>query len=299
MPLEPSIIRIISNSSRVTGAGFLIFQKHILTCAHVVCDSLGISRTTIEKPNELVTLDFPLVAAKQYLKAKVVFWQPVNPNEELEDIAVLKLENNSPREVQSATLITLDNLWGHPFRVFGFPAGQSNGVWASGVLRGRAANGWVQLEDLKQSGYKLEAGFSGAPIWDDKLEGVVGMAVAAEMERPETKVAFMIPMQVLSKVLSTLSEQKTQNLELRNTVINQQEASKKSITQSLNSEKIALVDYTKLQKLLATEKWKEANQETEIVISRYYIDRLRGFNSSANLCRSSSKTCKGSIWSNR
>ncbi|MBG1244289.1 GUN4 domain-containing protein [Nostoc sp. NZL] len=266
MLLESSIVRIFSNNSKVTGAGFLVSQRHILTCAHVVCDSLGINRTTIEKPDELITLDFPLVATKQYLKAKVVFWQPVNPYAEVEDIVGLELESNPPQKVQSAKLIKLDNLWGHSFRVFGFPAGQSNGVWASGVLRGRGANGWVQLEDLKQSGYKLEAGFSGAPIWDEELQGVVGMAVAAEMKRPETKVAFMIPMAVLNKVLSKLSEQETQNLELINTTNNQQEASEKSIAQLLNYHKFGLVDYSKLQELLAAGKWKEANQETEAVM---------------------------------
>jgi Effector-associated domain 9 len=38
----------------------------------------------------------------------------------------------------------------------------------------------------------VEPGFSGAPIWDEQLQGVVGMAVAAERKREDAKVAFLI-----------------------------------------------------------------------------------------------------------
>lgn len=69
-----------------------------------------------------------------------------------------------------------EDFWGNIFRVLGFPEGRPHGVWASGELRAELANGWMQLEDVKQPGYRLEPGFSGAPIWDEKLEGVVGMA---------------------------------------------------------------------------------------------------------------------------
>ncbi|MBD2385910.1 nSTAND1 domain-containing NTPase [Cylindrospermum sp. FACHB-282] len=195
-PFESSIVRIYSNSGKVIGAGFLVSQKYILTCAHVVADALGLPRKTAEMPDAEITLDFPLVAAKQYLKAKVVFWRPLNPDAEAEDIAGLELENSPPTS-QKALLVTSDDFWGHSFRVLGFPDGKLDGVFAVGELRGKLANGWVQLEDFKQPGYRLEPGFSGAPIWDEELQGVAGMAVAAEMKRPETKAAFMIPTEVL------------------------------------------------------------------------------------------------------
>jgi WD40 repeat protein/energy-coupling factor transporter ATP-binding protein EcfA2 len=162
----------------------------------VVADALGLDRETNQMPDSEITLDFPLVAPKQYLTAKVVFWQPVNPNVEVEDIAGLELTHSRTNQAQ-APLITSDDWGGHPFQVFGFPARQPDGVWATGVLRRRTAKSWVQLEDEKQAGYRLEPGFSGAPIWDEELQGVVGMAVAAEMNRPETKVGFMIPTLVL------------------------------------------------------------------------------------------------------
>ncbi|MFB2983639.1 pentapeptide repeat-containing protein [Microseira sp. BLCC-F43] len=205
--LESSLVRIYSNRGSVIGAGFLVSQKRILTCAHVVADALGIDRKTVEMPDQKVSLDFPILAAKQLLTARVIFWRPVNPDEFAEDIAGLELENSAPDAARPAQLVTSEELWGHRFRVLGFPAGQHNGVWASGELRGKLASGWVQLEDVKQGGYRLEPGFSGAPIWDEQLQGVAGMAVANETKRPETKAAFIIPANVLIKAWPELGEQ--------------------------------------------------------------------------------------------
>ncbi|MBD1938807.1 trypsin-like peptidase domain-containing protein [Microcoleus sp. FACHB-68] len=206
-PLESSVVRIYSKSQKVVGAGFLVSSKYILTCAHVAADALGISRTTQEQPEGVINLDFPLLAVKQMFAAKVIFWQPVNPNQAFEDIAGLELETDLPDTAQPAQLVTSEDLWGHPFRVLGFPAGQPNGVSASGVLRGRIANGWVQLEDVKQPGYRLEPGFSGAPVWDEELQGVAGMAVAAEMNRADVKAAFIIPTGILVSAWSDLGKQ--------------------------------------------------------------------------------------------
>ncbi|MDZ8225340.1 trypsin-like peptidase domain-containing protein [Nostoc sp. ChiVER01] len=207
-PLESSIVRIYSNSNKgkVIGAGFLVSQKYIITCAHVVADALGLTRTTAQMPDAEITLDFPLVAPKQLLKAKVVFWLPVNPSVELEDIAGLELALSPPNQALIAPLITSDEWAGHPFRVFGFPAGQPDGVWATGVLRGHTGKSWVQLEDEKQTGYGLKPGFSGAPIWDGELQGVVGIAVAADINQPDAKVGFMIPARVLVIAWSVLSQ---------------------------------------------------------------------------------------------
>ncbi|BAZ27542.1 TIR protein [Kalymmatonema gypsitolerans NIES-4073] len=204
--LESSVVRIYSNGGKVVGAGFLVSQQYILTCAHVVADALGIARNTAQMPDAKLRLDFPLLAAKQFFTAQVVFWRPVNPDELAEDIAGLKLESSPPDAAQPAKLVLSDELWGHPFRVLGFPKNQPNGAWASGEIRAGLANGWVQLEDVKQQGYALEPGFSGAPIWDEQLQGVAGMAVAAEMERSAAKAAFIIPTQVLVTAWSELGQ---------------------------------------------------------------------------------------------
>ncbi|MBE9039733.1 PD40 domain-containing protein [Oscillatoriales cyanobacterium LEGE 11467] len=204
--LESSVVRIYANSGKVIGAGFLVSPQHILTCSHVVAFALGIRADSTHIPTAEVSLDFPRVAPGQKLKAKVIFWLPVNPQESVEDIAALKLTSPLPEAVRPSRLVTAEDLWGHGFRVLGFPEGKPNGAWASGTFRGGIANGWVQLEDLKQSGYRLEEGFSGAPVWDEELQGVAGMAVAADKQRPEAKAAFIIPANVLVSAWDVLRE---------------------------------------------------------------------------------------------
>ena len=208
--LESAVVRIYSHSGQVIGAGFLVSQKQILTCAHVVASALRIPANATQIPEASISLDFPRVASGELLTAKVIGWQPVclNSLKEIEeDIAVLELQSVPPEAAQPVRLVTSKDLWGHPFRILGFPEGKPNGVWASGALRGQLANGWVQLEDIKETGYRLEEGFSGAPVWDEQLQGVAGMAVAAEKKRVDTKAAFIIPRKQLVKVWPELGEQ--------------------------------------------------------------------------------------------
>lgn len=210
--LEPSIVRIRKSNGTVVGAGFLVQEKYVLTCAHVVAQALGISLYTPEKPLEDVHLDFPSIEPGKILKARVVIWREVQENnsfpppEDGEDIAVLKLETDPPVGAIPAPLLSKNNLEGHRFAAFGFPDGHDNGVWAYGVLCGRQGAGWVQIEAEKEPGFRVEPGFSGTPIWDKKLKGIVGIAVAADLERIEAKVAFMIPTELLVKAWSKLGE---------------------------------------------------------------------------------------------
>ncbi len=202
---DRSIVRIYSQSKEVKGAGFLVSENQILTCAHVVALALNISGNTAEMPIAEVKLDFPQVAPGEFLTAKVIFWLPVNPDKDLEDIAVLELTTIS-NNISPVELMTSEEYWEHNFRAFGFPKGKEYGVWANGVLRGSNAKGWLQLEDIDNTGYALQEGFSGTPVWDETLEGVVGMAVAAEKQRLDTKAAFIIPTNILMAAWPQLQE---------------------------------------------------------------------------------------------
>ena len=64
----------------MVGAGFLVGERHILTCEHVVAGALGLADDTPEKPQAPVSLDVPRVALGQLLTARVVLWQPPLPD---------------------------------------------------------------------------------------------------------------------------------------------------------------------------------------------------------------------------
>lgn len=209
--LESSIVRIKTSEGIVVGAGFLITQKLILTCAHVVAQALDIPEDTIEAPTNEICLDFPLIDVGKTLTAQVVGWKPVQPSGSLpsddgEDIAVLELESFAPNGAKPVRLVKAEDLWQHPFRSFGFPEGYDDGVWASGVLQGQQARGWIIIKDLDQTGYFVEPGFSGGPVWDETLKGVAGMAVAADT-RSEIRAGFIIPTPQLIRAWPQLAEQ--------------------------------------------------------------------------------------------
>ncbi|MCP4360240.1 MAG: trypsin-like peptidase domain-containing protein, partial [Chloroflexi bacterium] len=92
-----------------------------------------------------------------------------------------------------------------PFRAFGFPAGFDDGVWASGRILAPQAAGWLQVEDTKATGYFVQPGFSGGPVWDEQVGGIVGMSVAADT-RQSVRAAFVLPVAALVDAWPPLGE---------------------------------------------------------------------------------------------
>ena len=140
-----------------------------------------------------IQLDFPLIAPDQRLKAKVVLWKP--PSSTIStawkgDIAGLEIVGSLPRGVKAVDIVKDDNLWKREFRAFGFPQGFNNGLWASGRILAEEGNSWLQIEGQDTSLF-VRPGFSGTPLWDEKLGGIVGMVVASE-GREEKRIAFAI-----------------------------------------------------------------------------------------------------------
>jgi len=189
----------------VIGAGFLVGEKLVLSCAHVIARALNLPDNSLDAPLDEVSLDFPLLAPHTILTARVVYWRPLLEDSG-DDIAGLIIQDDLPSGTWPVSLVMADELWDHSFRAFGFPMGYDSGVWASGLLRERQATGWIQVEQAKQVGYKIEPGFSGSPIWDELLYGIVGMVVAADV-RPEVKTAFIIPADTLVRVWPLLGDE--------------------------------------------------------------------------------------------
>ena len=201
-----SIIRIAHANGAIVGAGFLFAQQYCLTCAHVVSQVLSpLEENGI--PQGLIDLDFPQVNLEREmrrepqlkLKARVVIWRPyrsgcITKAEVGDDIAVLEIEGKLPIEVQPIQLLPAKKPWGHPFVIYGFPEGHDPGFWTKGKLLEVQGQGWVQM---KPEARPIEQGFSGAPVWDDLLKGVIGMAVASENDSQGVSTAFAIPTEIL------------------------------------------------------------------------------------------------------
>jgi len=186
--ITASIVRIKTPGGAVVGAGFLVADKQVVTCAHVVAQALGVPYDSPQPPADKVYLDFPLLEGKkedppQRFTGRVVFWREVSvPPKPGSDIAVLELDDDPPSGSRTGCLMAEYDLYDHSFGAFGFPFGDDNGIWASGVIRGKLANGWVQIAGLSKAEYFVMRGFSGTPLWDTLINGIVGMVVATDFD---------------------------------------------------------------------------------------------------------------------
>ena len=163
--LTDGIVRILTPDKSTAGTGFVIGEDGLIaTCAHVVLDAEA-------GPGGTVSLVFP--ARPQEIRTAVVtrdYWR----DDKAEDVAILRLEDSLPEGVTPLPLRTYSGK--HDLSSFGFPQEDpSDGRWGHGqVLGPLKMNGFNRLQLRSEETTK---GFSGAPVWDDTLQAVIGMII--------------------------------------------------------------------------------------------------------------------------
>lgn len=100
-------------------------------------------------------------------------------NEREPDIAILELEDEAPRCASVGKLAIKYDFWNLELKVCGFSSGMK-GEWVSVVGRGRSYRNYIQIDISPDAAYKIEGGFSGTPVFDAKLNNIVGMVVYKE-----------------------------------------------------------------------------------------------------------------------
>src|SRR5260370_37353336 len=63
------LVRNHTKAGGVVGAGFLVGVRHILTCAHVIPEALGLSDDTVDPQSSTVTRDLPRLSSHRLLSA--------------------------------------------------------------------------------------------------------------------------------------------------------------------------------------------------------------------------------------
>ena len=186
------------------GSGFMVRNKQVLTCAHVVNEALGRSMISADRPgeNDLVEVSFDSFDNNRKISARVVQWfaPQGKPTQNAADVALLKLLEAPPSEaVPELKLCAEEDLDNHPVRMKGFPSDAPAGLYAEGILKGELM-GWVQMERHEQFTF-VSPGYSGSPAWDKRANGVVGMVVAVK-EMSDNHLGFIIPTKRLISYLN-------------------------------------------------------------------------------------------------
>ncbi|GAA0966614.1 trypsin-like peptidase domain-containing protein [Actinocorallia libanotica] len=186
------LVRVLDPHGTTHGLGLLVGDREIVTCAHVVNGSLGLDYTEAGRPAEPVQVEFPFAAPGTRLTAEVTAWAPMGADGS-GDVAGLRLHRPPPTGAISSPMALVDDLFGHPFQVFGFFPGHETGAWVTGEFRGLDTVGGVHLVGEARSGLRISPGFSGSPVWDARLEAVVGITSRAAVGRDAPPSAYCVP----------------------------------------------------------------------------------------------------------
>ena len=217
----PWLVRLHNEQGKVRGAGCLVDDRLVVTCAHVVAKSLDAEPAPRDQPGAAVVVRFPnSVGHEVAYHARVVdggWHPPAGPGaEEPGDIALLELDENPalPEDVIPAPLGPVVGEWHDiPFSAYGFPE-HAAATSAEGLIAGPAGPDgqlglagpeWAKLESITVTGERILPGFSGAPVWDERLEVVAGVVVA-QSTAPDVHVGYMIPWRTLVHYLPELAD---------------------------------------------------------------------------------------------
>ena len=181
------------------GAGVLVTDTQVVTCAHVVARGQG-------APAGEVFVEFQFASRHRPIPATVIeggWWPP--DAEGSADVAVLALGGALPAGAAPAPLREAEASAEHAFRVYGYPRGhERNGVWSHGTIVGPAEVEWIQLEAAGAEGFSLQQGFSGSPVFDEELHAVVGIVVSTDRE-VDLRTGYGIPVEAIGRYWEGLS----------------------------------------------------------------------------------------------
>jgi len=192
----PSVVGILDRDGAIAGAGFLVSEGHVLTCAHVV-QAAGAGA------GDTVRLAFLASGRVQNAYVEPECWR----SPEAEDVAVLRLKGDPPPSVQPLTLGSSASSKGHIFETHGFPDVTSlDGALGAGEILGKTTIKGMRVLQLRSP--EVTPGFSGAPVWDRDNQRVVGMVTAITPPDKYGRLAvtaFATPTEVLVKVCPELA----------------------------------------------------------------------------------------------
>ena len=203
---KAGIVRIIGPDGSTAGTGFVASKEGLIaTCSHVVqaakAQQHGVS------PPESVEIVFLANGERRKAKVEPAWWRGVDA----EDLAILRVcdsehQSSLPEGVNPLPLGSSDGIIGRIYHTIGFPQAASiEGMEGKCEVIGETVNHGFSVLQLRSS--EITRGFSGAPVWDQKLGVVVGMvSVIATPDKYGrlSNTAFATPVETLRDVCDKL-----------------------------------------------------------------------------------------------
>jgi hypothetical protein len=189
---------LLDSSGRALGAGMLLGESTVLTCAHVVRAAGEEALSPTDGPAGQIVVRFVGLPGtpEAYAGVRPGCWVPPLADGR-GDIALLELTEAFPG-VPGAPLVRLGAVRDRAVHTYGFPPPHQHGVWVNDAeLAGPAGAGgeWIQLNS-KLPGERVRRGFSGAAVIDKATGAVLGMVVT-EYTDERLGLAYLIPVETI------------------------------------------------------------------------------------------------------
>lgn len=189
--VEASTLRILNSSGKIVGTGFLVTQNLALTCAHVVSLAGGVKK-------EIIEVQFTNIDEKISAFVDPAYWRDADKG----DVAGLRLERIPPGISPLRLGAARESQPGSKFRSFGYgTAADIQGIYANGHFDGfLSKDNLLQLQS-PQAGH----GISGAPVFDEARQLVVGMITKGHTGQGRNQhTTFATPAELLFDLLPEL-----------------------------------------------------------------------------------------------
>jgi len=182
-----SIIGLFSgpkSSHKFRGSGFIAGENLVITCAHVLGADCKVGDAfTFQIEGDVAVRSAAVVA--------------ISPESKF-DLAILTPTTPLPKN-RALPLAFAEHSRGHRFSIFGYPQkGGFTGLHGEGSILGLVRDDEGRLA-LQLDSDQITHGFSGAPIWDEELEAVVGVLSRGIRDDEIGQPSFAIPCEMLEQ----------------------------------------------------------------------------------------------------
>lgn len=201
---EDFTVQILRNGSGApAGAGFVVDETHIVTCAHVVNTALGRRKREQDPPDPgtRIRVTLPMLDGGDgapTLSCVVQTWMPP-PASGVSggDVAGLVVDGDGlPKSARAARLADYREFRDAEAKVFGYPGNpprKEHGGWATVRVRGPVDRRMIQLDVAGESAFLVQPGYSGSPVVVTDADGhdlVVAMLSAADADGAKDALAI-------------------------------------------------------------------------------------------------------------
>jgi hypothetical protein len=168
------------------GTGFLVAQDLLVSCDHVVDDAIA---------HHSLPLHIVDTINQEARQGRLV--SPDGLDDPDVDIALIELDRPFTHK-RKARLLRRTPLVGTLWSSFGYPTDfPKGGPIELGRIGPETGERFFTLLDVRGEALFVEAGFSGAPVFDPVGLGVVGM-ISEVVARPQRRIGLMIPTSILA-----------------------------------------------------------------------------------------------------